>query len=487
MPARRLWLVPVLAVTGCLSGCFTLSPSNGGGQNVAYQGERRLNAADIALPDGYAISVAARNLDLPTGLCFDDDGVAYVIESGSDPTAPQPRLLRCDDSIQVVATGAAGAWNGLCYSKGNFYVAQADPDGGRIMKITPDGKSSALVENLPSVGDYAASSPLAGPDGYLYFAQGSATNSGVVGPDDDEQGLVPGKRWLSRNRRFHDVPGGDITLAGWNAQTPDPFTPHGTKVTGAFSPFGEPTAPGQTVAGQSPCTGAIMRVPLAGGPPELVAWGFRNPAGLAFTADRRLYATEQSYEDRGSRPVSGCGDLVWEIHPALWYGWPDYFGTRPLAGSRQFAPVGEPPPQFLLSGRPNTPPAPAAILPVHGMASGIDFSRNPAFGQTGQAFVAEFGDLAPVDGKLLFPVGFEVDRVDVTTGVRHAFAANKGAINGPASKIGGGGFERPIAVRFNPSGDTLYVLDYGVVTIGSRPQPRPRTGVLWKITRKAAQ
>jgi glucose/arabinose dehydrogenase len=488
MSARRLWLVLAIPLAGCitggLAGCFTITPCNGGGQNVSFHGPRTLNPADIALPDGYDITLAARDLDMPTGLCCDDQGGVYVTESGYDPAAPQPRLLKIGDSIQVLALGTAGPWNGLCFDHGNFYVAQDDPDGGRIIKISPGGKSTPLVENLPTLGDYPAGSPLPGPGGYLYFAIGSATNSGVVGPDDDEQGLIPGKRWVSRHRRFHDIPGGDVKLTGWNALSPDPFTPNSTKVTGAFSPFGEPTAPDQTVAGQAPCTGAIMRVPLAGGPPELVAWGFRNPAGLAFTPDGFLYAVEQSYEDRGSRPVSGCGDLLWEIHTGLWYGWPDYFATRALPGSRQFAAVGKPPPQFLLTDPPNPPPAPAAILPVHGMAGGIDFCANPAFGRTGQAFIAEFGDIAPVSGKLLFPVGFEVDRVDVATGVRHVFAANKGPINGPASKVGGGGLERPITVRFDPAGDALYVLDFGVVTVGSRAQPRPGTGALWKITRK---
>jgi glucose/arabinose dehydrogenase len=490
MSARRLWLLLILPLAGCLAGCFTLRPCDGGGQDVAFTGPRLLNPADIAVPDGYFISVVARDLDLPTGLSCGDNGVVYVTESGDDPAAPAPRLLRLDTrapdaGLTVVATGAAGPWNGLSLQQGDFYVAEDDADGGRILKIDADGKIASLVENLPSLGDYPAGAPLAGPDNYLYFAQGAATNSGVVGPDNDEQGLAASRRgWLTRNRRFHDIPATDVTLTGWNVQTSDPFTPGGTKVTGAYSPFGEPTPPAQTVPGQVPCTGGIMRVPLAGGPPELVAWGFRDPTGLAFAPGGQLYADEQSYEDRGSRPVSGCGDPLWAVHSGVWYGWPDYFGPRPLPNTRQFAVIAKPAPQFLLANHPDVPPSPAAILPLHGSASGIDFSTSAGFGHVGQAFVAEFGDLAPVSGKLLYPVGFEVVRVDVLTGVRHVFAANKGPINGPASKIGGAGLERPIAVRFDPSGDTLYVLDYGVVTVGDHPDPRPRTGVLWKITRK---
>ena len=52
----------------------------------------------------------------------------------------------------------------------------------------------------------------------------------------------------------------------------------------------------------------------------------------------------------------------------------------------------------------------------------------------------------------------------------------------------GGGLERPIAVRFSPDGTSLYVVDFGVMTVGERgPQPKPETGVLWRITRSPAQ
>jgi hypothetical protein len=46
--------------------------------------------------------------------------------------------------------------------------------------------------------------------------------------------------------------------------------------------------------------------------------------------------------------------------------------------------------------------------------------------------------------------------------------------------------ERPNAVRFNRAGDALYVVDFGVMTIGKNgPEPRQGTGVLWRITRAA--
>ncbi len=54
-------------------------------------------------------------------------------------------------------------------------------------------------------------------------------------------------------------------------------------------------------------------------------------------------------------------------------------------------------------------------------------------------------------------------RVNVRNGVIEEFAVNKGKANGPASKIGGGGLERPVAARFSPDGKSLYVVDFGVL------------------------
>jgi hypothetical protein len=82
-------------------------------------------------------------------------------------------------------------------------------------------------------------------------------------------------------------------------------------------------------------------------------------------------------------------------------------------------------------------------------------------------------------------VGFKVVRVDPARGTIAEFAVNKGDMNGPASRIGGGGLERPVDARFDPSGTALYVVDFGVMTIGKGPEPRPGTGVVWKITRAA--
>jgi glucose/arabinose dehydrogenase len=215
----------------------------------------------------------------------------------------------------------------------------------------------------------------------------------------------------------------------------------------------------------------------------LVADGLRNPFGLAFAPDGQLYVAENGPDDRGSRPIWGAGDVLWRITPGTWYGWPDFAEGRAIT-YETYKPPHKKQPTNLLAQHPGTPPKPAAVLGVHASADGLDFSRSPAFGYAGEAFVAEFGDQAPVVGKVMHPVGYRVVRVNVNTGRIEDFAVNKGRHNGPASKNENGGLERLVAVRFSPSGDALYVVDFGVMLETSKnSQPQQNTGVLWRISR----
>ncbi len=479
-------IVLVLALLPALPGCYVLRRSAGGGE-TGFETPRQLRAADVALPEGYRIEPVAIGLTFPTGVAFDDAGGIYVVEAGYSygEVFTTPRLLRieADGRSTTLASGGNPPWNGVTYHQGAFYVAQGGVlEGGRILRISPEGEVTPLIENLPSMGDHHTNGPVIGPDGWIYFAQGTVTNSAVVGEDNYGFG------WLPRFPRLHDVPCQDIRLTGENFTTSNPLTeePDDQVSTGAFSPFGTPTAARQTVRGQVPCSGAVMRIRPGGGAPELVAWGFRNPFGLAWSPQGRLHVTDNAYDNRGSRPVWGAGDMLWAVTPGIWYGWPDFHAGRPVTDADHYRTPGRRAPIFLLAEHPNMPPRPAAVLGVHSSSNGFDFSRSASFGHVGEAFVAQFGDMAPDVGKVLSPVGFKVVRVDVESGVTRDFAVNRGDTNGPASRIGGGGLERPLAARFDPAGAALYVVDFGVMTMGERgPEPRSGTGVLWRITRAA--
>ncbi len=469
-------IVRSFAFGALLCGCYAMRPSRGGAQIAPNQAFRAVyESRDVAVPSGYRISLVASGLDMPTGVCLDAANRPCVVEAGYayGEVWGTPRLVRIDGAERVLLAegGLNGPWNGVDCVDGSFYVAEGGVlEGGRILRIEADGSVRALVSDLPSFGDHHTNGPLV-RGGYVYFGQGTATNSGVVGKDNESFG------WLARHPEFHDLPGATIELAGRS------FDAGGAR-TGAFAPFGE-TSRG-TLEARLPCTGAILRVPVEGGPLELVAWGLRNPYGLAFGPDESLFATDNGYDDRGSRPVWGAADFLWRIEPGRWYGWPDFSGDRPLT-DEEFQPPGKSKVEFLLARHPSKPPKPVSQFGVHASANGLDFSRNEAFGHVGDAFVALFGDQAPTTGKLLGAVGFKVVRVDLASGRCEDFAVNRAERNGPASRVGVHGLERPIAVRFDREGTALYVVDFGVLRQDqSGAHPVRRTGALWKIERAEA-
>lgn len=490
MTRRRVFFLGALAfVAGLLLSTpaaailfYTFLPWNGAGKAVP-RAERHVQPADVAVPPGYCVEAVAVGLTYPTGVAFDDKDRPYVIEAGYSygEDFQVPRLLRveADGKLTEIAKGENnGPWTGISYHKGAFYVSEGgELKGGRILRITPDGKTTVLLDKIPSMGDHHTNRPVVGPDGMLYFGVGTFTNSGVVGPDNAKFG------WLKRFPEACDVPPVDVVLRGQNYASVNEAGQ--TVLTGAYVPYGTETSPGQVIKGKLPGSGAIHRMPPEGGKVELVAWGFRNPFGLTFSPAGELFCTDNLYDERGCRPVYGAGDLLWRVQPNVWHGFPDYWGNTPLSHPR-FAEKRkkQPPPTLLLAEHPNCPPEPAARLAVRGGVAGLDFSRNPCFGHAGEAFVAVFGDITDCNQKVRRPVGCRVVRVDPCTGVVHDFMVNKGKEAGPGSKEGNCGVERPTDARFTNDGSALYVTDFGVMTTSAAGQhPQPGTGVLWRVRR----
>ena len=223
----------------------------------------------------------AVGLNFPTSVAFDAKSAVYVAESGLPLAGAPPggRILRIEHPGLVVPLkeGLRSPVNGLTYHDGLLYIAEGGSPG-RISLLNPKtGDWRVVLDDLPGGGNYHTNDIAFGPDGKLYFGQGSATNSGIVGPDSLQLS------WLRKAEHPHDIPGEDVVLTGFNALTDDPREPGRQARTGAFQPFGEPTTAGQRIGGRVPCTSAIMRCNRDGTDLELVAWGLRNPYGLAFS------------------------------------------------------------------------------------------------------------------------------------------------------------------------------------------------------------
>ena len=64
----------------------------------------------------------------------------------------------------------------------------------------------------------------------------------------------------------------------------------------------------------------------------MVGWSLRNPSGLAFNEDGRLFTAKHGADERGSRPIANDNDRLYEIklNETGFYGWPDFLGNEPV-------------------------------------------------------------------------------------------------------------------------------------------------------------
>jgi len=456
------------------------------GKQVRRRGPRGFQPSDILLPSGYRAEVVASGLSAPVMTTFGPDGAAYIVESGHKVDDP-PGIRRLDPDTGELTTihsftGAdwieTGAVTGAAFVGDTLIVTNTD----RVVSIEPDGTQRTIVDGLPGRGDHQTNHPLLGPDGKIYFGVGSVTNSGVVGSDNAAYG------WLKDNPAAHDVPASDVVLAGRDFDDRDVLGDLKRTVrTGAFVPFGTATTPGQVIPGNVKASGAVLRCDPDGTNLEVVAWGLRNPYGLAFTPDGRLFATEHGMDNRSKRHIVGDFDDLYHIEEGRWYGWPDFASGIRLDDPR-WGDGGQGREPVLAEFPEPDPPEPVVSFAPHAAANGIAISPAVAFGFQGQAFVALFGDLAPITTpRLATPVGFKVVRVDLDRRSIVDFAVNR--IQGPASKLPHDGFERPSHCAFGPDG-ALYVTDFGEIDIaperaGIRVQAG--SGSVWRIRRDASE
>lgn len=428
--------------------------------------KRNINPADIRVPEGYKVEVFAENLNTPINIVFTDDGTMYVADSGVVDGNGKVLKLTASGFV-VVADGFNAPLTGINVHQSNIYVSHRR----YVTIVKPNGTKEDIIEGLPSNGDHHNNRVVFGTDGKMYFGQGTATNSGVVGKDN---------AWVPEHPFFHDRPGGRIMLRGENFESTtflDNF-PERRAITGAYEPFGVVSYPGKIVDGITRANGSILRANLDGSNLELVVWGLRNPFRIQFDRFGRLFAANHGMDIRGSRPVAESPDEFQLIRPGTWYGWPDFTGGLPVT-LPQFKPEGQPQPTFVWAQHPMKPPIPFTTFQPHTAAMGFNFNEHPSFGPVGDAYVAEFGPIIPTNtgGKPIYNVGHRVSTVDMDNGNVSTFARNFSGL--PASRTGGGGLERPIDAVFGNDG-ALYIADFGIYTSTG---PVKNTGVIWRITR----
>jgi glucose/arabinose dehydrogenase len=312
------------------------SGSNGYGDGDASECDDE-ESRELFVASGYTLETLATGLDFPTAIASDGAGRLWVTEGAPTPDLV-PRVRAVDETGDVTTVLAAtdladgvlaGPLTDVTWRDGWLWIThrQTGANGwlvgaiSRFQPADPRGTFTTVITNLPSAGDHYAEEIVFDATGRAYFSQGSATNSGVVGPDNE---LITG--WLAMFPDFHDFAPVDLVLAASSYRTLNPLTedPNDRVVTAPFQAFGSgPVSAGTRVLAATPAqpregmiagNGAVYSfdADAAGSdcPPgqpssstpdlRLEAWGLRNPYGIGLDpADpSRLYVTNNGADIR---------------------------------------------------------------------------------------------------------------------------------------------------------------------------------------------
>jgi glucose/arabinose dehydrogenase len=400
---------------------------------------------------------AVTDLNFPTSVAIDPIGSIFIAESGlpfdGAPAGGVVSKVLADGCLARLAAGLRFPVNGLSWCNGSLIISEGG-NPGRISRLNPTTlELRTILDGLPGYGNYHTNMVAPGPGGKLYFSQGAMTNSGIIGLDSQDLA------WLREVPHNCDVPGYDITLTGFEVETPDPRFSEASVRTGAFAPFGK-SAEGGRIAGRVPCTASVMRCDPDGSNLELVAWGLRNAYGLGFLPDGRLLATDQGADMRGSRPIMNCPDFLYEVCQGAWYGWPDFYGGRP----------GTEPSAFVLANHDELPPPERALVEFKPNSCAVKFAIVPdGLPYAGDLIVALFGDEKPMTAPAGPRAGRELIRVSPRDWSTHATRTLR--------------LKRPIDIAFCPHSKSAYVLDFGEfeITPDKGVAARAGSGSLWKL------
>ena len=478
----------------------------------------------VLVPAGYDLRLVVTGLNFPSNIAA-GNGRYWVCESGYLPTIP-PTVKEI--TLPAAGTGTATAiltpamlpmgtllppFTDVVYHDSLLYLGHRQVGVnawmvGAYSRFDPDNPVETfetILTNLPSVGDHSNNTLVFGPDGRAYFGQGSATNTGVVGPDNG---------WVTDAPMFHEKAPVDIVLNGsdFTARVPSPADPDSNAVTAAYRPFDSgaidsglviraaiPARPDMGIIAGSGTVYSFDPSPAnddVASTLRLEAWGLRNPFGLAFDAtdSTRLFISNNGSDIRGqagdpndplnpatfviqgSRPIAQDYDDMFEITTggkAEFFGWPDYFHDPETKAVLEVtdslfcespALTQEDCPGYLFAAsfRDSLKVSEAFTeVGLYVSVTGFTASTSDTFGYQGNLFVTESGSFSPQTGAFTF-TGYKVSRIDHETGDIFDFVVNVGST--PEELFVPTKMNKPVADLF--VGDQLAIVDLGVVEPG---------------------
>ncbi len=510
--------------------CVALAGCTGTPRVVPLNQQKVIDRANIEVPTGTALYVEVDGLTAPTSLCFDNtvgehNGTILIAEGGAGGNAIRILGIKPDRSIvQVYPQGQPlpqplaflnrgfkmyGPIGGMCVAGGRIIVSHRDANGmGMISSIGYDGSHKTVVADMPSQGDYGVTDLALNPlNGRIYFGVGAATNSGVVGLDNWQNG------WVHEFPGFHDAPLVALNLLGKRFDTKNPraglFGGADIAVTGPFQSFNSSQQIRISASPNGRPTAAIYSISPGGGDLRVEAHGIRLPRGLIFNEYGQMFFTNNGMEMRGTRPVKDDPDTLMRLGAGTpWYGWPDFSTDLYPIDEARFQPPME---MVIKSGYPElaplidhrgsnlTTPDQFRSQLLYGTfesqsgAAKLDIVPNagPLKMFAGQAIVTLSGDRAPwaTSGqKLVGPIGYKIERVDIDPQKKSRNEFIRNTSGKPASWMGNGavGLERPCDAKFSADG-TLYILDTGQMRVENGKEKVSRgTGRLFKLVAEDA-
>lgn len=334
----------VVLLAGC-SGQTTDQPTTGPRNAPEPSPTFSRSPGSSAAPEPVVAGTIATGLTTPWGLLFLPDGTALVSERDTG------KIKRVTASGQVSEVGTVpdvepngeGGLLGIAFRDNMLYAYFTAADDNRIVKMaySPSGgglgEPQVILDGLPSNSYHNGGRMIFGPDGYLYVTAGEAGNPPLAQDLDSLGGKIL-----------------RITVDG-------------------------KPAPGN---------------PFDDSP--IWSYGHRNPQGLAFDPQGRLWAAE-------------FGQDTWDeinlIQAGKNYGWPDVEGKSSTAGDKYVNP---------LAVWPTSDASPSGIAYADGalwMASlrgarlwRIEISGDQVVGEPKAYFEGEYGRLRTValapDGSL---------------------------------------------------------------------------------------